>query len=265
MFTIDFNPVIFKAGLVEIRWYGIIALLGFAFFFLWLRYVGKKKWIDGLDTETAEDLTLYSIIGVVLGARIFYFLFYEQASFLTDPLEFFKVWHGGLSFHGGLLGFFIAVVVYAKKKNIDFWKLLDCATVVAIFSLMLGRIGNLLNGELPGTPFDGSWCAIFANYDSVCRHPYPIYAAISHFILFAYLAIVIYVYRHRAKELFGTKILSIDFMLGYGILRIIVDIWKIDMVVYGVKTGQWLSILMVLIALYLTVVNYKKIKEFLIK
>ena len=116
---------------------------------------------------------------------------------------------------------------------------------------MLGRIGNLINGELAGTQFNGQWCAVFPLYDNACRHPYPVYAFISHLILFVYLAVLIYVKRKELKDFIGKRIIAANFFIGYGILRIITDIWKLDNIFFGIKTGQWLSLLMIAIGIFI--------------
>ncbi|MBT7903216.1 prolipoprotein diacylglyceryl transferase [Candidatus Woesearchaeota archaeon] len=248
MFIIDFNPIIVSIGTMQIRWYGIIYILGFVFAYFWLNYVGKK-WVKQFDKENVEEFILYLMIGIIAGSRLFEMIFYRFESFIANPLELFKIWEGGMSFHGGLIGTFLAVKIWSVRRRIEFWKILDLISPVAIFSLMLGRIGNLLNGELIGTPFNGPWCAIFSGVDNVCRHPYPIYAFISHLLLFSWLIFLIYLNRSTLKKFFGSKLLSINFLIGYGILRIITDIWKIDNIVLGLKTGQLLSVIMIIIGL----------------
>jgi phosphatidylglycerol:prolipoprotein diacylglycerol transferase len=247
MYVLDFNPTILKIGFVDIRWYSVIFALGFVLFYFYLKYLIGKKLLDGLNKENFESFVVYSIIGIVAGSRIFYFLFYDFSGLFTNPLEIFKIWHGGLSFHGGLIGFLMSTFIFSRKYKINLWKLLDISAVFAIFGLMLGRIGNFLNGEIAGTPFDGAWCTVFPLYDNVCRHPYPVYAFISHLILLIYLLIIIYLNKNRLKEFIGRRIMSANFLIGYGALRIITDIWKLDNLFFGLKTGQWLSILMIII------------------
>ncbi|MBW2992456.1 prolipoprotein diacylglyceryl transferase [Candidatus Woesearchaeota archaeon] len=251
MYVIDFNPTILEIGFLKIRWYALIFALGFVVFYLILRHIAKKKLIEGLDKEKAELFVVYSIIGVVAGSRIFYFLFYNIGELFTNPLEILMIWHAGLSFHGGLIGFILSTILFSRRHRIGVWKLLDISAVVAIFGLMLGRIGNLINGELAGTPFDGPWCAVFPLYDTVCRHPYPVYAFISHLLLLIYLLLIIYFNRDKLKKFIGKRIISANFLIGYGVLRIITDIWKVDDMFLGVKTGQWLSLVMIILGVWL--------------
>lgn len=248
MFTIDFNPTLFELGPFEIRYYSLFYLLGFFVLFLCIKYFSRKGYIS-LDTKKTEDFLFYVILGLLIGARAGYFLFYEIGSLFS--LELFKVWHGGMSFHGGLIGTIAAVLFFSKKHKKKFWPMLNITAVAAAFSLMLGRIGNFINGELVGTKFNGPWCAVFVNYDNACRHPYPIYASVSHLILLVYLGVLLYINRERIKEYLETKMITVNFLIGYGLLRIITDIWKVDNVLLGVKMGQWLSILMIIFGIWL--------------
>jgi len=256
MYTLDFNPTALKILMIEIRWYAVIYALGFILLYLIINHAAKRKTIQGMDKDKAELFVIYSILGVVIGARLFYFVFYDISVFWKNPLEILMIWHAGLSFHGGLIGFIISAWMFSKKHDINMWAILDMSTIAAISGLMLGRIGNLLNGELAGTEFNGPWCTIFPLYDTVCRHPYPIYAFISHLILLIYLAVLLYINREKLKEFIGTKILAANFLIGYGILRIITDIWKMDEILLFMKTGQWLSVIMIIIGA--AIMLYKK-------
>ena len=249
MYQLNFNPNIMTIGPVEIKWYSLAYLLGFLFLYFCSKYCIKKNLIKNLNKQNLEDFLLYSILGILIGARILFFLFYNIKELFT--LEVFQFWHGGMSFHGGLIGFIISAILFSRKHKIIIWKLLDVSAVVAIFSLMLGRIGNIINGELMGTPFNGPWCFIFPKYDHICRHPYPLYALISHLFLFTYLLIIVYYNRNKLKDFLGKRILTVNFLIGYGILRIITDIWKVDAMFLGIKTGQWLSIAMMIAGLIL--------------
>lgn len=246
MFTIDFNPTILEIGPFEIRWYGLFYLLGFILLYLTMRYCVKKQIFD-LDKKMIDDFIFYVILGMIIGARIFYFAFYSIEELFS--LELLKIWHGGMSFHGGLIGTIIAILIFSKRFKVNFWQYLNITAIIAILALMMGRIGNFINGELIGTPFNGPWCAIFTNYDNICRHPYPLYAALSHLLLFIYLIILIYIHRTDLKEYLNKKTITINFLIGYGILRIITDIWKVDYGLLGIKTGQWLSLCMIIAGL----------------
>ena len=261
MYVLNFNPTILKIGFIDIRWYSAIFALGFVMFYFYLKYIAEKGLINGVDRKNFESFVVHSILGVVIGARVFYFIFYDIGELFRDPLELFKVWHGGLSFHGGLIGFAAAAAIFSFRYKASIWSIFDISAVFAIFGLMLGRIGNIINGELPGIPFDGAWCTVFPLYDNVCRHPYPIYAFISHIILLAYLLIILCLNRKRVKSLIGTKIIAANFLIGYGLLRIITDIWKLDNQFFWLKTGQWLSLLMIITGIFILFLRKKPEKK----
>lgn len=249
MYILDINPIILSLGPFVVRWYSLFYLLGFVFLYAALRYSAKKEWISGLEGENVEKFLVYVILGVVIGSRLGYFLFYNFSGLFS--LEIFKIWNGGLSFHGGLIGIITAILLFVKRNNVNLLKLLNISAVVGIFGLALGRIGNFINGRLIGTAFDGGWCVVFPAVDNVCRHPYPIYAFISHILLFSYLILLIYLHRKEVGDFLGRLTLTANFIIGYGLLRIITDIWKVDNMFLGVKTGQWLSAVMILIGIFL--------------
>lgn len=249
MYVLNIDPTLLQIGFIRIGWYGLIYALGFVISYFFLRKAVRNGWIKGMDDEKLDSFMVYLILGVVIGSRIFYFVFYDFIQLVHNPAELLMIWHGGMSFHGGLIGTAAACLLFYRKHKINFWKLLDVCAIPAIFALMLGRIGNLINGMLVGTPFDGWWCFVFTKYDSVCRHPYPIYALISHLLLFAYLGVLLYMNKDKARNFFGRGVMSASFFICYGVLRIITDIWKVDDILFGIKAGQWLSIVMVIIGI----------------
>jgi phosphatidylglycerol---prolipoprotein diacylglyceryl transferase len=259
-FIFDFNPVILSIGNLSIRWYSLFYILGILIFYFSLNYASKKK-ILNLKKNQIEDFLLYIMLGGILGGRIGFFLFYNPSTFINTPLEIIKIWHGGMSFHGGLIGVILSVILFAHKNKRNIIKYLDFISVIGIFSLMLGRIGNIINGELPGIKsYSDSWCFIFPLYDELCRHPYPFYALLSHLILFIYLAFILYLNRKNIKTFFGKGILATHFLIGYGVLRIITDIWKEDTYFLFLKQGQFLSLLMIIVGMVLLIYLDKKKK-----
>lgn len=249
MYILDINPIILSLGPIVIRWYSLIYLLGFVFLYAALKYSASKKWIEGLDGENVEKFLIYTVLGVVIGSRIGYFLFYNSSELFS--LEIFQIWNGGLSFHGGLIGIILAMWLFVRKNNVNLLKLLNISAVVGIFGLALGRIGNFINGRLVGPAFDGGWCVVFPAVDNICRHPYPIYAFLSHILLFSYLIFLIYLHKKEVGDFLGRLTLIANFLIGYGLLRIITDIWKVDNIFLGIKTGQWLSGVMILVGFLL--------------
>ena len=245
MWVHNLNPTLLSLGPLEIRWYGIIYVLGFFLSIWWLHYMSKKGQIN-LDKEEIWDLAFWLMVGVLIGSRLFE-VFWQPERYLSNPLNFFKFWEGGMSFHGGFVGIVIAGLIYSKKKKISFWKIADVMSVPTIFALALGRIANFLNGELIGKVFNGSWCVNFKNTGGgdVCRHPYVLYEAGKRFVItFGLLWLTL-----KRKFKAGFIFWNLVFFEGLG--RFILDFYKDDFIYYWIFTpGQWLSIAMVIVSLY---------------
>lgn len=241
MFVNNIDPVLFRIGIFQIRYYGIVFALGFIITYLFLKYFVKKKKISKLDTKNLDNLLLYLIIGIVLGARLFYFIFYRPSEILSDPSEIFMVWHGGLSFHGGFIGGIFASWFFCKKYKVDLLSIADASVIPASLALALGRIANFTNQELYGYVTDVPWCVVFTSIDNLCRHPYQVYAALSHLLMFI---ILIHVYKDQKTK--GTSFWAFVFL--YGILRFITDFFRVESRFLGISTGQYLSLIMVIIS-----------------
>jgi phosphatidylglycerol:prolipoprotein diacylglycerol transferase len=241
MFVNNINPVLLKLGPLQIRYYGIIYALGFLLLYLFLRHYSKEKGIK-IKEKGVEDLVIYFIIGIVIGARLFNFIFYEPYVIFRDPLEILRIWHGGMSFHGGLIGATLALVIFAKKYKVRFMHMADAIVIPTALALALGRIGNFLNQELYGFASNLPWCVIFRAIDNTCRHPYQLYASLSHLIMFI---ILIFIYKKQKRE--GATFWS--FILLYGSFRVITDIFRYEQKFLGIiSTGQMLSLIMAIIA-----------------
>jgi phosphatidylglycerol:prolipoprotein diacylglycerol transferase len=237
----NITPVLFKLGSLEIRYYGIIYALGFILTYFFLRYFIKKGKLEGINLKELDDLILYLLVGVVVGARILNFVFYEPAVFFTKPLEILMIWNGGLSFHGGLIGAVVAGFIFSRKKKIKLICLLDALAIPAALGLAFGRIANFTNHELYGPLSNLPWCVKFMLADGLCRHPYQLYASLSHFIMFGLL---LYIYFRQKRN--GTTFWS--FVLIYGGFRVITDIFREEMKYFGlISMGQILSLVMFLI------------------
>lgn len=169
MFTYNINPVLLDLGPLEIRWYGLFYVIGFAFGIWYLRKYSK------LTKEQVYDFFTYLILGSIIGARLFYMIVYNYSFYLSNPLKIFAVWEGGMSFHGGLLGAIIVSLWFCRKNKINFYYLGDILVVPLSLALFLGRIGNFINGELYGRVTDVWWCFDFG--DGKCRHPSQLYEA----------------------------------------------------------------------------------------
>ena len=178
----DIDPVALHLGPLAVRWYGITYLLGFwGFWWLSVR-AAKRPWINW-PAERVSDLLFYGVLGVILGGRIGYTFFYnvDEAGhllFLKDPLVIFRIWEGGMSFHGGLLGVLVAMLVYARQNGLGYWEVTDFIAPAVPFGLMSGRIGNFINGELWGAPTTLPWGMVFQHApDHLPRHPSMLYEA----------------------------------------------------------------------------------------
>ena len=176
----------------------------------------------------------------VIGSRVVALVSQDYGFILREPLALFKIWEGGMSFFGGLIGAVLTGVYVFKKYNVNFYRVANLVVVPVSFILILGRLANFVNQELVGKITDVSWCFYFANYLG-CRHPYQLYSAFLHLILFI---IVFAVYKFNKKNTFWT------FILGYGILRFVTEFFRDEMLVFGITLWQYLSLIMIGIALY---------------
>lgn len=253
MFDLTINPVIVQLGPLAIRYYGLVYALGFLFAFWYLKHLIKNKQLK-LSEKELDTFITYSIIGVVVGGRLGHFLFWDPTTIWTNPLEILMIWHGGMAFHGGAIGLAIAVWLFVKKKKIHFYELSDAIMIPAAFTLFLGRAVNFMNAEVCGHLWNGAW-AVNLHNPPACdgyRHPSQLYEALKNL----FMAGVLYI----KKEHFARKkgYATWMFILMYGILRAFTNIWRDDVLwVFGVlSTGQLLSILMAIIALYVLITRY---------
>jgi len=250
MFINNINPTLLKLGFLEIRYYGLVYVLGAIVGLLVLLYYQKKGRID-LSKDEVWDLVFWLMIGLVVGARVFEVVFFEPGYFLRNPLEIVKIWKGGMSFHGGLVGLMVAGYFYARKKKINFWKLADMVAIPGIIVAGIGRLANFTNSEFWGTSSNLPWCVVFRKVDGVCRHPYQIYAALQRWVVGGVLALI---YRKDRKPGFIFWLL----VLFEGLGRVLVDIVREEAKFLGLSMGQWLSVVMVIAAVVVLFINYKK-------
>lgn len=182
MFYHNISPVLLRLGSLEIRYYGLMYLVSFLIVYFMLKYLAKKRKLK-LKPEDIDEISLYTVLSIILGARIFYILVYNLKFYLSNPFEMIAIWHGGLSFHGGLIGGVIFIYFYCKKKNIDLYTLLDLLAIPFGLALMLGRIGNFINGELYGRITDLPWAVKFNGVEGP-RHPSQLYEASKNLLIF---------------------------------------------------------------------------------
>ena len=248
----QFDPIAISIGPLAVRWYGLMYLAGFmAFLWLGKRRAAAQPW-QGMNAQDVDDLLFYGVLGVVLGGRLGQVVFYEPAYYLAHPLEILAVWKGGMAFHGGMLGVFVAMALWGRKSGKTFFQVTDFIAPLVPLGLMAGRIGNFINGELWGRAADPTlpWAMIFPHVDSLPRHPSPLYQAAGEGLL---LFVILWLFSARQRALGQV---SGMFLIGYGVLRFGAEYFRepdhgIFGVSYVVSMGQWLSLPMVLFGFWL--------------
>jgi len=241
------NPVIVKIGPFQVRWYGMMYLLGFLLGYLLLKKVVRDRGMEISSRELEGPLEAV-VLGVILGGRLGYVFFYNLPYYLEHPLEILAFWHGGMSFHGGLLGTLMAGYIYCKRAGLDFWKMADSVVVVVPIGLGLGRLGNFINGELYGRVTSLPWGMVFPGAGPLPRHPSQIYEFLLEGVL---LFAILWSLRRRPWP--EGSLLAI-FLLLYGVFRIFVEFFRqpdpqLGFVVDHITMGQVLSSGMVLVGL----------------
>lgn len=251
------DPVAIAVGPIQVHWYGLMYLLGFAAF--WLLGKSRARRDDyAMRPELVSDFLVYGALGVILGGRIGYMLFYGFSGLIQDPLSLFRVWEGGMSFHGGLIGVGIAMWLYARKLKTSFWNIADWVAPMVPLGLMFGRIGNFINAELWGRPTDVPWGMVFPQVDALARHPSQLYeAALEGLVLF----VIVWAYSSKPRPPAAVTGL---FVAGYGFFRFIVEFFRepdshLGFVFAGwMSRGQELSLPMIIIGIGLMVWGYRR-------
>ncbi|MDX1460074.1 MAG: prolipoprotein diacylglyceryl transferase [Xanthomonadales bacterium] len=259
-FLVNFDPVALRLGPLSIHWYGVMYLLAFvAFWILGARLARSRPWA-GWTPEMVSDFLFYGMLGVIIGGRLGYVFFYAFDSLLADPLFLVRVWDGGMSFHGGLLGVIVAMVWYGRKTDLGFWRVADFVAPLVPLGLMLGRIGNFIGGELWGRASDAPWAMIFPGavppsalngqsleqawasgaLDAFARHPSQLYqAALEGLALFVLLML----YSARPRPVGAVSGL---FLLGYGVMRFAAEFFREPDAHLGFLAAGWLTMGMLL-------------------
>jgi phosphatidylglycerol---prolipoprotein diacylglyceryl transferase len=246
------DPVLIQIGPFAIRWYALAYIGGLVVGWQYLRWLVRRPGWQ-LTPEALDDLLLYVTLGVVLGGRLGYILFYRPDFYLGEPLEILKVWQGGMSFHGGLLGVLAACALFARRRGIAFLEVGDaiaCATPIGLF---FGRLANFINGELWGRTSDVPWAMVFPGGGPLPRHPSQLYeAALEGLVLFA--VVTWFALRPRPPGAEGR--LGGIFLIGYGIARSLAELFRepdahLGFLLGGITMGQLLSLPMVLIGILL--------------
>lgn len=242
------DPVAIAIGPIAIRWYALAYLLGLVVGWLYGRQLAKLS-PHAVKPADIDDFLSWATLGVVLGGRLGYVLFYKPGYYLDHPLEALAIWHGGMSFHGGLLGVVIAGVTYCHLRKLNTAAFADVIFCVAPIGLCLGRIANFINGELPGRASDAPWAMVFPGYGPLPRHPSQLYqAAMEGAGLFLILLILSRFSAIRARP----GLLSGAFLVGYAVFRTVGELFRepdahLGLLIGGATMGQLLSVPMLLI------------------
>lgn len=242
----DIDPVIFRIGPLAMRWYGLMYILGFLAGYGLTVYQLRGNRKPGISREAVDDLFFYLIIGLIVGARLGYAIFYNPGFYIENPLEVFMVWHGGMSFHGGLAGAFIAGAIIILRKKLPFRATMDLIIPTAPVGICLGRIGNFINGELFGKPTDVPWAMVFPQGGPVPRHPSQLYEAFFEGLL---LFVILWFYKDRKKR--DGDVFAM-FLILYGLFRTFCEFFRLPDTQLGAvlgpfSMGQVLSLIMVLL------------------
>ncbi|BBE72617.1 prolipoprotein diacylglyceryl transferase [Oharaeibacter diazotrophicus] len=221
------DPILVSFGPFAIRWYALAYVAGLLFGWWYVRRLvaTDRLWPAGprMDALGVDDLLVWITFGVVLGGRLGYVAFYNLDYYLSDPLEIVKVWDGGMSFHGGMTGAALAMILFARGRKLNFWSVFDAAAAAVPIGLLLGRLANFVNGELYGRPTDVSWAVVFPRGGDVPRHPSQIYeAGLEGLVLFVVLTLVVW----RTPALKRPGLVTGLFGVGYALARIVVEFFR---------------------------------------
>ena len=250
----NINPVLLDLGPLQIRYYGLFWALGFVIAYFLMSYLAKRRGLS-ITKDDVADFLVYEIVGIIGGARLIYVLFYNSYYYFQNPFEIIALWHGGLSFHGGLLGAIAAGYFFCKRKKIDFYDLADILVIPVALALALGRIGNFMNAELYGRITDVSWCIDYSKnkfiegIPSGCRHPSQIYESIKNLVIFCFLWSI------KSKKL-QKGFIFWSFVALYGLLRTAMEFFRqpdeqIGFIFNYFTMGQLLSFPLFLIGAYM--------------
>jgi len=253
MFINNFDPVAFQIMSFEIRWYSLAYILGIIIGWI----LCKKIFIKDLDiNQRFDDFISYLIIGIIIGGRLGYVLFYNFNYYINNIVDIFKIWQGGMSFHGGLLGIIVASILFAKKNNQDTFRYTDLISLVAPIGIFFGRFANFINSELYGKVTEVPWAVTFVQVDNLSRHPSQLYEAIFEGII---LFILLLYFRNK-NFLEKPGLISGLFLIFYSVFRFCIEFFRvpdeqIGYLIFNLSIGQIISLVFIMIG---TIVFYLK-------
>jgi phosphatidylglycerol---prolipoprotein diacylglyceryl transferase len=224
MFTHNLDPVLIDLGFIAIRWYSLAYIGGILVGWWFGKKIINKRFLNigqQFNIKEFDDLITYLIVSIIVGGRIGYIVFYNLTYYITNPLDIIKIWEGGMSFHGALIGIIIGTYLFSERKKISCLFLLDIIACVSPIGLFFGRIANFINGELVGKTTSVPWGIVFPNIDMLIRHPSQLYEALLEgIVLFFILNIIIF------KKNYKTGTCSFLFLIFYGFFRIFSEIFR---------------------------------------
>lgn len=249
----DLDPVMISLGPLDLRWYALAYIVGLLVAWRWGMALADRSPL-AITRDQVDRFLTWAVVGVILGGRLGAFLFYAPHMFVEDPLQILRIWEGGMSFHGGLLGVMIAMILFARVNRIPLFSLTDIVCAVAPFGIALGRIANFINGEHWGRVTDVSWAVAFPRAgDLLPRHPSQLYESVLEGVL---LLAVVMALIYRREALARPGLISGVFLVGYALARSAAEFFREPEVLttvlpFGTTWGQWLSLPMLLGGLYL--------------
>ena len=254
MYIHDLNPILINFGVIEVRWYSLAYIFGILIGW----WIAKKiilfkikNGTDVFDVKIFDDLISYIIISIIVGGRLGYIIFYNFSYYFYNPLDIIKIWQGGMSFHGALIGIILGTYLFSKKVKINLFFFLDIVAVAAPIGIFFGRVANFINSELYGKPSNFFWSVIFPKVDKIPRHPSQLYEAMLEGIIL-FIILISIVYKKETK----IGVVSAWFMILYGFFRIIIEQFREPDVQIGYlfdlfTMGSILSFFMILIGLFI--------------
>ena len=249
MFINNFDPVAFQIMSFEIRWYSLAYIAGIIIGWL----LCKKILIQKSDiNEKFDDYITYLVIGMIIGGRLGYIIFYNFSYYINNFFDIFKVWEGGMSFHGGLIGIIVASILFSKKNNQDSFLYMDLVSLVAPIGIFFGRLANFINSELYGTPTDIPWAVTFIQVDNLSRHPSQLYEA----ILEGVILFIILMYFKNKDYLKKPGLISGLFLIFYSLFRFFIEFVRVPdeqlgYLIFELSMGQIISLIFFVIGIIL--------------
>jgi len=242
----NFDPVALSLGPLVIRWYALAYLAGFIAGWQWCMALARQD-KRAPRPELYDEFLTWAVVGVILGGRIAYVLFYNAAEYMAHPLEALKIWHGGMSFHGGMAGVIIAAILFTRRHKVSFFAFTDLLACVTPIGLGLGRLANFVNGELYGRVTDVPWGIVFPRGGDLPRHPSQLYEALAEGLV---LLLVMFLLSRQPKIRAHAGVLSGAFLVFYGLMRFTIEFFRepdaqLGFLFAGATMGQLLCVPMI--------------------